>query len=153
MKSNILSFFFIIGSASAAGCHPAYSPDSDYAVSNLVSQSITTVTPLVWFACDVGTNCPTGYTQTGGVSTTATYNYACNSHVWCSNMGFAPGSIYSDLAWTKEATPCSVSCPAIQLRLVRHVSQTFFLLTVISTLIHYSLPYRELHPLSHWLLL
>ena len=44
------------GSASAAGCHPAYSPDSDYAVSNLVSQSITTVTPLVWFACDVGTD-------------------------------------------------------------------------------------------------
>ena len=43
IKSNILSFFFIIGSASAGGCYPAYSPDREYAVSNLVSQSITTL--------------------------------------------------------------------------------------------------------------
>ncbi len=108
-KASALSLFLIISSASAAGCYPAYSPGSAYRVGTSVSQSITTTTPLVWTSCAVGAGCPTGWTQTGGVATTATHNFACISKDWCSNAGFAPGSVYTDIAWSKEATACSVS--------------------------------------------
>jgi hypothetical protein len=108
-KASALSLFLIISSASAAGCYPAYSPGSAYTVGSSVSQSITTTTPLLWTSCAVSAGCPTGWTQTGGVSSTATHNFACISNDWCSNAGFAPGSVYSDIAWTKEATACSVS--------------------------------------------
>ena len=108
-SASALSLFFIIGSTSAAGCYPAYSPGSAYRVGSSVSQSITTTTPLVWTSCAVGAGCPTGWTQTGGVATTAIHNFACISNDWCSNTGFAPGSVYTDIAWTKEATACSVS--------------------------------------------
>jgi len=115
-KASALSLFLIISSASAApaepaaaGCYPAYSPGSAYTVGTSVSQLITTTTPLLWTSCAVGAGCPTGWTQTGGVATTATHNFACISKDWCSNAGFAPGSVYTDIAWTKEATACSVS--------------------------------------------
>jgi hypothetical protein len=107
-KATCISLVLVIGS-SAAGFYPVYSPGSANVLGTSVSQSITTTTPLAWTACAVGGSCPTGWTQTGGVSTAATYNFVCNSPYWCSNSGYAPGGFYSDLAWTKEAAACSVS--------------------------------------------
>jgi hypothetical protein len=91
-------------------CSPAYSPGSAYTIGNLVSQSITTTIPLASTPCTVrGAGCHTGWTQTGDVANTATYNFVCSLPKWCSNVDYAPGSINSDLAWTKEAVACSVS--------------------------------------------
>jgi hypothetical protein len=89
-------------------CHPAYSPGAAYSEGTSVSQLITAVTPVVWTACAVSPTCTTGWTQTGGVATTGTYNYLCISPFWCGNVGYAPGGVYSDLAWKREADDCSV---------------------------------------------
>lgn len=104
------------GYTSAAGCYPAYSSGSTYAVGASVSVSSTTstTTPVVYTPCTtpgVGTCTVNGFVVTGGVTTTTTasYNYVCFSEYWCSNAGFAPGSTYSEYAWTKDSTACTVS--------------------------------------------
>lgn len=100
----------------ASVCYPAYVPGSTYAVGAWVSKSITTTSPILYTACTPGVSAcpPSGFSTEGGNSTTATHNYQCNSNYWCSNVGFAPGSVYSDIAWTKENPACVVSltwCP------------------------------------------
>ena len=106
----VLSLVFAY--ASAVGCFPAYSGGGSYSVGSSVSSAISTTTPVVYTACTVSPTCLTGYVQTGGVTTTTSYNFECKSNVWCNNMGYAPGGIYSDLAWTKDPAACSVSSPA-----------------------------------------
>ena len=106
----VLSLVFAY--ASAAGCFPAYSAGGSFSVGSSVSSAITTTTPVVYTACTVSPTCLTGYVQTGGVTTTTSYNFVCKSNDWCNNVGYAPGGTYSDLAWTKEAASCSVSSPA-----------------------------------------
>lgn len=106
LGSTLLSY------ADAAACNPAYASGSTYAVGDGVSVSVTTTTPVVYTPCStpgVGTCTAAGFVLTGGVSTTATYNYACSSEYWCSNSGFAPGGTYSEYAWTKDTTACTVS--------------------------------------------
>ncbi len=78
-----------------------------------VSSAVSITTPIVYTASTGGTSgCSAGgWLVTGGVMTTSMHNYVCNSPVWCINVGYAPGGIYSDLAWTKEAAACSVSLP------------------------------------------
>ena len=96
------------------GCSPAFYPGgASYTVGTSVSQSVATINPLVWTSCTIGSvDCLTGWKKTGGVATTVTHNYVCNSLQWCNNVGYAPGGVYSDLAWTKEAVACSVSSAA-----------------------------------------
>lgn len=104
LGSTLLSY------ADAAACNPAYASGSTYAVGDGVSVSVTTTTPVVYTPCTtpgVGTCTAAGFVLTGGVSTTATYNYACSSEYWCSNSGFAPGGTYSEYAWTKDTTACT----------------------------------------------
>jgi hypothetical protein len=109
----ILASIFI-GLISAMGCSPAYYPGSaSYTVGTSITQSVATLNPLVWTSCAIGGgDCLTGWKKTGGVATTDTHNYVCNSLQWCNNVGYAPGGAYSDLAWTKEAVACSVSTAA-----------------------------------------
>lgn len=109
----ILASIFI-GHISAMGCSPAYYPGSaSYTVGTSITQSVATLNPLVWTSCSIGgVDCLTGWKKTGGVATTDTHNYVCNSLQWCNNVGYAPGGAYSDLAWTKEAVACSVSTAA-----------------------------------------
>ena len=109
----ILASIFI-GHISAMGCSPAYYPGgASYTVGTSVSQSVAILNPLVWTSCTIGgIDCLTGWKKTGGVATTVTHNYVCNSLQWCNNVGYAPGGVYSDLAWTKEAVACSVSTTA-----------------------------------------
>jgi len=102
----------LMGSASAAGCNAAYSAGSTYIVGDLVSASVTTTTPVTYTPCStpgVGTCTANGFVLGGGVTTTESFNYECNSEYWCSNAGFAPGGPYSDLAWTKDSTACTGS--------------------------------------------
>ena len=102
----------LMGSASAAGCNAAYSAGSTYVVGDLVSTSVTTTTPVTYTPCSepgVGTCTANGFVLSGGVTTTESFNYECNSEYWCSNAGFAPGGPYSDLAWTKDSSACTVS--------------------------------------------
>ena len=100
------------GHAAAAGCYSSYSSGSAYAVGDWVSMSTTVTSPVTYTACSppgMG-SCPSnGFVTVGGVTTTSVNNYQCNSQYWCSNSGFAPGSVYSDLAWTKESAACTVS--------------------------------------------
>jgi hypothetical protein len=110
-QAVVVSLAFSFGYASAGGCHPVFTPGAAYSEGNQVSQSITTFTPIVWTACTVSPTCTTGWIQGGGVSTTGTYNYVCISPYWCSNVGYAPGGVYSDLAWKREDAVCSVSSP------------------------------------------
>jgi hypothetical protein len=113
-KFQAIVLSLVLGRPSAAGCYPAYSTVGSYSVGSGVSSAVSATTPIVYTACTVGTSgCSAGgWLVTGGVTTTTTYNYVCNSPFWCSNSGYAPGGIYSDLAWTKEAAACSVSSPA-----------------------------------------
>ena len=96
---------------SVPGCYPPYTQGKAYSISDWVSASTTTTTDVSYVACPPGQgNCPlNGWRQEGGVSTSATYNYQCHSDIWCSNSGYAPGSVYSNVAWTKEMVVCSVS--------------------------------------------
>ena len=98
------------GAAASSGCYPAYEPGGTYSKSSAVSQATTTTTPIAYIACTVSPTCTTGWIKTGGVSTTVKYNFVCSSDDWCGSVGYAPGDVYSYLAWTKDATPCSVSC-------------------------------------------
>jgi len=96
----------------ASVCYPAYVPGSRYAVGAWVSKSVTMTSSILYTACTppgVGACPPSGFQMEGGNSTTAKHNYQCNSNDWCSNIGFAPGSLYSDIAWTKENPACAVS--------------------------------------------
>ena len=111
-KFQAIVVSLVLGHASAAGCFPTYSSGGSYSMGSSVSSAITTTTPVVWTSCTVSPTCTTGYTQTGGVSTTTSYNFVCNSNDWCKNVGYAPGGIYSDLAWTKDPAACSVSSTA-----------------------------------------
>jgi hypothetical protein len=61
--------------ASAAGCYPAYSAGGSFSVGSSVLSAITTTTPVVYTACTVSHSCLTGYVQTGGVTTTTSYNF------------------------------------------------------------------------------
>ena len=103
----------VLGHASAAGCYPAYSAaGSAFSVGSSVSSAITTTTPVVYTSCVPSSTCLTGHVQSGGVATTTSYNFVCKSNDWCNNACYAPGGIYTDIAWTKEAAACSVSSPA-----------------------------------------
>jgi hypothetical protein len=104
------------------GCHTGWTQTGGdnrgggaYAIGNSLSQSITTTIPLASAPCTVrGAGCHKGRKQAGGVATTAMYNFVCSFPEWCSNVDYAPGSIHSDLAWTKEAVACSVSTSVCQ---------------------------------------
>ncbi|KAL3816823.1 hypothetical protein ACHAXA_008686 [Cyclostephanos tholiformis] len=96
-----------LGHASAAGCYSAYIPGSTYSKGNVVSQVVVTTTPITYASCNVSPTCPTGWNQIGGVTTSSTHNFACFSDSWCSNIGYAPGSVFSDQAWTKDADACT----------------------------------------------
>jgi hypothetical protein len=97
-------------SYAAAECYPAYSPGGTYSKGSAVSQVVTVTTPIVYTACTPpSATCVNGWIQTGGVTTSSTHNYVCLSDDWCSNVGYAPGGVYTDLAWTKVSTPCTVS--------------------------------------------
>lgn len=79
--------------ATTTPCYPRYdassSPFPSYGPSSRVSAEVTV--------------------EVGGTSSTAvTYNYVCTSDDWCGNVGFAPGGVYGDLAWTMEGE-CTVS--------------------------------------------
>lgn len=96
---------------SVPGCYPPYTQGKAYSIYDWVSASTTTTTDVSYVACPPGQgNCPlNGWRQEGGITTSATYNYQCHSDIWCSNSGYAPGSVYSNVAWTKEMVACSVS--------------------------------------------
>jgi hypothetical protein len=105
-QSIVLSLY--LGYTAAAGCYPAYSSGGTYSVGSAVSQSVTTTTPVSYASCSTpSSTCVNGWITTGGVSTTTKHNFVCASDVWCSS--YAPGGTYSDLAWTKDASECSVS--------------------------------------------
>ena len=87
-----------------SGCYPTYSPGASYSVDDWVSATVTTTTPQNFVQQTDGT-----WLDTGGVTTTTTHNYKCISADWCSNSGYAPGSLYESSAWSKDATVCSVS--------------------------------------------
>ncbi|KAL3767361.1 hypothetical protein ACHAW5_003285 [Stephanodiscus triporus] len=106
-KFHPIVLSLLLAYASAQGCYPAYSPGTTYVAGSLVSESVSTITPYSWVACTPSDTCPTGWMQEGGVVTTSTHNFKCSTDAWCNNAGFAPGGIYSDLAWTKEAGVCS----------------------------------------------
>jgi len=106
-KFQAIVLSLALGYASAQGCFPAYTPGASYSVGAAVSSSVSVITPIAWTVCTVSPTCTTGYVQTGGVTTTTTNNYVCFSPSWCSNIGYAPGTVYEYLAWTKEATTCS----------------------------------------------
>ncbi len=109
-RSIVLELSLYLGSAAAAGCYPVYTPGGTYSRGSAVSQTVTVTTPIVYTVClPPSATCVNGYTQTGGVTTSGTNNYVCSSDDWCGNVGYAPGGIYSDLAWTKDGTPCSAS--------------------------------------------
>jgi len=75
----------------SAACAPAYSASTTYDEGDVVSQS-----------------------ETDANSTTVTFNYACVSgpnSAFCNQVAFAPGGLFSDTAWTKEATPCTGTAP------------------------------------------
>ena len=96
---------------SVPGCYPPYTQGKAYSISDWVSASTTTTTDVSYVACPPGQgNCPlNGWRQEGGITTSATHNYQCHSDIWCSNSGYARGSVYSNVAWTKEMVACSVS--------------------------------------------
>lgn len=95
--------------ASSAGCYPNYAAGRTYAIGEWASTSATTATPISYVVCSppgVG-KCPSsGLKAEGGFSTSDLYNYQCISDDLCSNDGYAPGSINSELAWTRDSTPC-----------------------------------------------
>ena len=95
--------------ASSAGCYPNYAAGRTYAIGERASTSATTATPISYVVCSppgVG-KCPSsGLKAEGGFSTSDLYNYQCISDDLCSNDGYAPGSINSELAWTRDSTPC-----------------------------------------------
>ncbi|KAL3782898.1 hypothetical protein ACHAW5_009069 [Stephanodiscus triporus] len=97
----------LLAYASAQGCYSAYSPGTAYVAGSWVSASVSTITPYSWVACTPSVTCPTGWMQEGGVVTKSTHNFKCSTEAWCNNPAFAPGGIYSDSAWTKEANACS----------------------------------------------
>ena len=102
----------LVAYASAAGCYPAYSGKT-YSQGSAVSADVTTTTPVSYASCSPpSSTCVNGWITTGGVTTTTKYNFVCSSDVWCGVVGYQPGGTYSDLAWTKDATACSVSCSA-----------------------------------------
>ena len=105
----------LIAYASATGCYPAYSPENikNYVEGTLVSQVVTVTTPIAWTACEVSPTCITGWEQTGAITTSSTHNFQCSSPHFCINPGYAPGSIYTNEAWTKEDAQCSVSFPTL----------------------------------------
>ncbi len=110
-RSIVLSLY--LGYAEAAGCYPAYISGGTYSKGSAVSQGVTTTTRIVYTPCTTpSSTCVNGWITTGGVATTTKYNFVCSSDVWCSAVGYAPGGTYSDLAWTKDASECSVSCSA-----------------------------------------
>ena len=111
-KFHPIVLSLLLAYASAQGCYPAYSPGTTYAAGSLVSESVVTITPYSWIQCEPSPTCPTGWMQEGGVRTTSTHNFECSTEAWCNNAAFAPGGIYSDIAWTKEATVCTVSSQA-----------------------------------------
>ncbi len=107
-QSTVL--FLYLGNVAAVGCYPPYISGGAYSKGSAVSQAVTTTTPIVYTVCTTpSSTCVNGYEQTGGVATTVTHNFVCSSDVWCSTVGYAPSSIYSDLAWTKDSTACAVS--------------------------------------------
>ena len=69
--------------AQATGCHPTYVADGDYSEGDWAS----IVSPVA---------------DEDGTERMARINYECVVGIWCKNVGYAPGSVYSSLAWTKH---------------------------------------------------
>jgi hypothetical protein len=110
-QTIVLSLY--LGTAAAAGCYPAYGSGGTYSKGSAVSADVTTTSPVSYASCSPpSSTCVNGWITTGGVTTTTKYNFVCSSDVWCGVVGYEPGGTYSDLAWTKDATACSVSCSA-----------------------------------------
>ncbi len=109
LKYLSVAFSLSLGHASAAGCYSAYIPGATYSKGDAVSQVVITTTPITYVSCNVSPTCPSGWNQIGGVTTSSTHNFFCFSDSFCSNIGYAPGGIYSDLAWTKDPVVCTVS--------------------------------------------
>jgi hypothetical protein len=103
----------IVGRASAAttDCHPAHVSGRAYANGEWASASITATTPITFINCSppgIG-DCPaSGLKTEGGFNHSEIYNFQCTSDSgMCSHDMYAPGSINSELAWTRESSPCS----------------------------------------------
>ena len=109
LKFLPIVFSLYLGCASSAGCYPAYTSGVTYSKGTAISKIVITTTAIGWTQCTVSPTCTTGWTQTGGITTSSTYNFVCLSDTWCSAVGYEPGGTYSDLAWTKDATACTVS--------------------------------------------
>ncbi|KAL9190463.1 hypothetical protein ACHAXT_007674 [Thalassiosira profunda] len=77
----------VLGSAAVAqatGCHEAYVAGGDYSEGDWVSV-VSTVT------------------DEAGAERMARINYECIAGIWCKDVGYAPGSVYSALAWEERA--------------------------------------------------
>ncbi|KAL3758672.1 hypothetical protein ACHAWU_005258 [Discostella pseudostelligera] len=75
-----------VGITAATECYPTFHSGKSYMNGEWASASARTVTPIF------------------------VYNFQCTSDDdMCSNDDYAPGSINSDLAWTRDSTPCSVN--------------------------------------------
>ena len=110
-QSIVLSL--ILGQAAASGCYPTYHPYARYSVGDAVSQIVTTTTPISYTPCTVSSTCTTGYTQTGGFLASSTHNFVCYSPYLCSSADYAPGGVYSDIAWAKEDAACTADAAVI----------------------------------------
>lgn len=136
--------------SSVPGCYPPYKQGKVYFIADWVSVPTTTTTSVSYVACSPGQGtCPlNGWRQEGGITTTATHNYQCHSDTWCSNSGYAPGSVYSDVAWTKEVTVCTVRDVAVvvnmHLSLILKSSHTSYIF-YSSSLCSSSIVYLHMH--------
>ncbi len=97
----------------AAGCHPAYDTAATYSSGDTVSASTLsdTITTETCTPPGVGT-CPASGSRAITAKTTKMYNYACKNGslgLFCGQEGYAPGTLYSGHAWTRESEECSVS--------------------------------------------
>ena len=98
--------------SSAVSYDPAHVAGDSYAPGAKISAPKTTETTML-VDCVTGiSNCPTSGKKTLTTTSIVTYNYACatsQNSAFCGQSAFAPGSLYSAKAWTKEITPCTVS--------------------------------------------
>ena len=76
--------------AQATGCHDTYVGGEDYSEGDWVSV-VSTVT------------------DEAGAERTVRTNYECTAGTWCKNVGYAPGGVYSILAWMKHSECDDVS--------------------------------------------
>ena len=122
--SSIALAAALVRSAAAAGCYPAYVSSGSYGAGAQVSAP-TPVETSAQEPCVSGTSgcsttcttpgtngCPETGTKTVTTTNPVTHNYVCVSNAnsaFCGQSSYTPGSYYSDQAWTKESTACTVS--------------------------------------------